>query len=93
MPTYQVKCHKCGKLFEEFTRIKDRLGIKCKCGGSTEIQFNGNSVTLQTTMYGREGKPLVLEHMTEGPPFVEVTSKQGLRDAWKEHDCISHTLD
>lgn len=73
--------------------MKDRLEIKCKCGGNTAIQFSGNSVTLLDVMFGKESKPLVLEHMTEGPPFVEVTSKQQLRDACKKHDCISHTLD
>jgi len=92
---YRVKCLKCGKVFDEFARIEDRLQIKCECGGSTEIWFAGlTSVNLRTTMYGRENKPLVLEHMTEeDDDIVKVTSKQQLRDAVKEHNCISPILD
>ena len=75
--------------------MEDRGKIKCECGGGTEIWFGGlTSINLRTTMYGRENKPLVLEHMTElGEPVVEVTTKQQLRNACKEHDCISPILD
>jgi len=92
---YQVKCLKCGKVFSDFARIDDRNKIKCKCGGSTEIWFAGlTSLNLQTTMYGRENKPLILEHMTEDDDdIVKVTSKQQLKDAVREHNCISPILD
>jgi len=93
MPTYRVTCETCGNMFDESAKIKDRNKITCfKCGGSTIIRLV--SVALRTTMYGRENKPLVLEHMTEvGEPNVEVTTKQQLKEACKEHECISPILD
>lgn len=98
MPTYKVKCNNCSKIFEEFAYVEDKYKIRCKCGGNINIlspkPYITGTIGLQTTMYGRENKPLVLEHMTEDDnDIVKVTSKQQLRDACKKHDCISHTLD
>jgi len=40
VPTYQLKCKKCGHKFDEFAKVKDRLKIKCeKCGGDTQIMI------------------------------------------------------
>jgi len=93
VPTYRVECKTCGNIFDEFAKIENRNGIKCfRCGGGTSIRLV--SIGLRTTMYGRENKPLVLEHMTEvGEPNVEITTKQQLKEACKEHDCISPILD
>lgn len=92
MPTYHLKCSLCGKVFDEFAKIDDRNDIKCECGGSTK--WVPTAFNYQSIMFGRENKPLVLEHMTEvGEPNVEVTTKQQLREACKEHNCISPILD
>lgn len=94
MPTYQVKCHKCGKVFSELVKMEDRNKIKCKCGGTTEIWFGGiPSVNLRTTMYGRENKPLVLEHLAKDESIVYVTSKSQLKRELKKHGGISPILD
>ena len=89
---YRVKCLKCSKVFDTFAKIDDMKDIKCECGGSTKwvpTRFNYQSV-----MFGRENKPLVLEHMTEeDDDVVKVTTKQQLKDAVKEHNCISPILD
>jgi len=37
VPLYQLKCNKCSKEFEEFSRVDDRNDIKCECGGETSI--------------------------------------------------------
>ncbi len=91
MPTYQVKCNKCGNVFEELVKIGNIDKIKCECGGSTK--WVPTRCNYQSTMFGKENKPLVLEHMTEDGPFVQVTTKQQLREACKKHDCISPILD
>lgn len=93
MPTYRVKCKDCSNTFDELAKIETRNGIKCfKCGGDTEIQIV--SVGLCTTMFGRENKPLVLEHMTEeDDDIVSVTTKSQLKEECKKHNCISPILD
>lgn len=72
--------------------MDDMDKIKCECGGSTEwvpTRFNYLGV-----MFGKENKPLVLEHMTDiDEPNVEVTTKQQLRGACKKHNCTSPILD
>lgn len=92
MPTYRVRCSKCSKVFDAFVKMDDRNKIKCECGGSTKwvpTRFNYQSI-----MFGRENKPLVLEHMTDiDEPNVEVTSKQQLIEACKKHNCTSPILD
>ena len=90
MPTYQVKCEKCGKVFDELVMIKDRNKIKCQCGGSTRIM--PVALGLRTTMYGRENKPLVLEHLVE-EGAVHVTTKSQLKRELKKHGGISPILD
>ena len=92
MPTYRVKCQKCSNVFVEFSSMDNRNKIKCICGGDTEIQIV--SVGLCTTMFGRENKPLVLEHMTEeDDDIVSVTTKSQLKEECKKHNCISPILD
>jgi len=94
MPTYRVKCRKCGRVFDELVEIADRNNIKCDCGGTTEIWFGGvTSVNLKTTMYGRENKPLVLEHLAKDESVVYVTSKSQLKGELKKHGGISPILD
>jgi len=94
MPTYQVKCHKCNKIFTELVRIEDRNKIRCECGGTTEIWFGGTgSVNLRTTMYGRENNPLVLEHLAKDESIVYVTSKSQLKRELEKHGGISPILD
>lgn len=94
MPTYRVKCRKCNKVFDAFARIENRNKIKCDCGGTTEIWFGGgSSVNLRTTMYGRENKPLVLEHLAKDESVVYVTSKSQLKRELKKHGGISPILD
>ena len=94
MPIYRVKCHKCNKVFDELVKISDRNKIKCKCGGTTEIWFGGtSSVNLRTTMYGRENKPLVLEHLAKDESVVYVTTKSQLKRELKKHGGISPILD
>jgi len=45
-------------------------------------------------MFGKENKPLVLEHMTEvGEPVISVTSKNQLRAACEKQNVISPILD
>ena len=66
--------------------------IKCECGGSTE--WVPTACHYCSIMFGKENKPLVLEHMTDiDEPNVEVTTKQQLQEACKEHNCISPILD
>jgi len=92
MPTYRVRCNDCDKVFDTFVKMKERHEIKCECGGSTE--WVPTAFNYQSVMFGKENKPLVLEHMTEvGEPNVEVTTKQQLKEACKEHNCISPILD
>ena len=92
MPMYRVKCLKCHKVFEEFARIGNIDKIKCECGGDTS--WVPSACNYQSTMFGKENAPLVLEHMTEmGEPLVKVTTKSQLKEACKEHDCISPILD
>lgn len=92
MPTYRVRCNRCNKVFDSFAKIKDRHDIKCECGGST--RWVPTVCNYQSVMFGKENKPLVLEHMTEvGDPVVEVTTKQQLQRACKTHNCISPILD
>ena len=89
---YQVKCQQCGKVFDEYAKIGEIDKIKCECGGSTK--WVPTACNYQSIMFGKENKPLVLEHMTEDDDdIVKVTSKQQLRRACIEHDCISHILD
>ncbi|UCG31409.1 MAG: zinc ribbon domain-containing protein [candidate division WOR-3 bacterium] len=39
MPTYEFKCKKCGKEFEEFTTISGKNKVKCpKCKSSSLCQ-------------------------------------------------------
>ena len=92
MPTYLVKCSRCGKVFEKLTKIDDMNKIKCECGGDTK--WVPSACNYQSTMFGKENKPLVLEHMTEeDDDIVSVTTKSQLREACKKHDCISPILD
>lgn len=93
MPIYHLKCQICNKVFDEFAKIGDISKIKCKCGGGTK--WVPSACNYQSVMFGKENKPLVLEHMTEmdDPNIVEVTTKSQLREACKEHDCISPILD
>ena len=94
MPTYRVKCRKCNKVFDVLVKMDDRNKVKCKCGGTTEIWFGGiGSVNLKTTMYGRENKPLVLEHLAKDESIVYVTSKSQLKRELKKHGGISPILD
>ncbi len=42
MPTYEYKCTKCGKRFEQLQRITEAPLKKCpKCGGKPERQMSG----------------------------------------------------
>ena len=92
MPIYRVKCNNCGKVFDAYSSIKNRHNIKCECGGDTK--WVPTACHYQSIMFGKENKPLVLEHMTDiDEPNVEVTTKQQLRQACKEHNCISPILD
>lgn len=37
MPTYEYKCHKCGKKFEKLQRMSEKPLAKCiHCGGKVE---------------------------------------------------------
>lgn len=79
-------------MFNAFTRIADMHEIKCECGGST--QWVPTACHYSSIMFGKENKPLVLEHMTDiDEPDVEVTTKQQLQEACKKHNCISPILD
>ena len=81
-------------MFSELVKVEDIDKIKCKCGGTTEIWFGGAfSVSLETTMYGRENKPLVLEHLAKDESIVYVTSKSQLKRELKKHGGISPILD
>jgi hypothetical protein len=91
VPTYRVRCKKCNKVFEEFTCIEARNDIKCWCGG--EITIVPSAIGLRTTMYGRENKPLVLEHLAKDESIVYVTSKQQLKRELIKHQGISPILD
>jgi len=91
MPTYQVKCLKCNKVFTELVKMSDRNKIKCECGGSTK--WMPSALHTQDTMYGRENKPLVLEHLAKDESIVYVTSKSQLKRELKKHGGISPILD
>lgn len=91
MPTYRVRCKKCNKVFEEFAFIVGRNKIECSCGGATVIV--PANIGLRTTMYGRENKPLVLEHLAKDESTVFVTSKQQLKRELIKHEGISPILD
>lgn len=44
MPTYEYRCHGCGKKFERFQKITDPvIGICPFCGGETERLISGGS--------------------------------------------------
>jgi len=90
---YRVKCQQCGKIFDEYAKVNGMNKIKCKCGGSTK--WVPTTCNYQSVMFGKENKPLVLEHMTEvdDPNTVKVTTKSQLRRACEEHNCISPILD
>ena len=91
MPTYRVKCQKCSKVFEYLTNIDNRNNIKCDCGG--DIIILPGCITTQTTMYGRENSPLILEHLAKDESIVYVTSKQQLKRELIKHEGISPILD
>jgi hypothetical protein len=44
-------------------------------------------------MYGRENKPLVLEHLAKDESVVFVTSKQQLKRELTKHEGISPIID
>jgi putative FmdB family regulatory protein len=76
MPTYDYKCLKCGREFQEFQKMSDKPGAKCpKCGGKAERQmsaggglvFKGSGFYL--TDYGRNA------HRKSGP--AEKKSESG----------------
>jgi DNA-directed RNA polymerase subunit RPC12/RpoP len=95
LSTHHVKCLNCGKEFQEIAWAVDVGKIRCACGGNTKICHKSNtSISCGFTMFGRENKPLVLEHMTEDDDdIVSVASKNQLREACKKHSCISPILD
>jgi len=83
MPLYDFQCLKCKKKFEAFSRIDDRLGMKCKCGGKT-------SVLLSTA-----NKDWFRKHINEdfdGTP-IEVKSKGHLKELCKKHGVYARALD
>ena len=83
---YHYKCKKCGKVFDEFAKIKDRHKVKCECGGDAIIWFGGiKSVALHVW------KPYWEENITHHPVYVE--SKQHLKELCKKYDCVAHRLD
>jgi len=69
----------------------DRNKIRCSCGGGTDII--PSNIGLRTTMYGRENKPLVLEHLAKDESVVYVTTKQQLKRELIKHEGISPILD
>jgi len=90
VPVYLVKCNKCSKIFEEFAIIGNIDKIKCECGGDTK--WVPSACHYQSIMFGKENKPLELEHMAYDET-EHITTKSQLREACKKHNCISPILD
>jgi len=83
MPLYDFKCLRCGKEFEGFSKMNDRLNIQCSCGGGTEI--------LCSTV----NKDWFRKHINEdfdGTP-IEVGSKGQLKELCKKHGVYARCLD
>ena len=86
MPTYQVRCKECNKIFDAFVKIEDRYKIKCECGGDAKVWFGG-----LTTVAAHVWTPYWEENICHQPVLVE--SKKHLKELCKEHDVIAHRLD
>ena len=86
MPTYQLKCKKCEKIFDKFAKIKDIDKIKCDCGGDAIVWFGG------LKGFGNMiWKPYWEENITHQPVLVE--SKKHLKELCDKNDCVAHRLD
>jgi len=82
MPLYDYRCLKCGKEFEQFSKIDNRLEVKCSCGGKTEI--------LMSTVHKDWFRPGYWEDFDDKPIYV--SSKNHLKRLCREYGVYSRAL-
>jgi len=80
VPLYRLKCKECNNVFEETSKVDDRNGIKCKCGGETSI------VIQPMTFHIFE--PFDHPNLTSKP--VRVNSKKHLKELDKKYNMTSY---
>ncbi len=86
MPTYHIKCKKCGKVFDEYSTIDNRYKIKCMCG-STGVMWFGGLKRFAAHIW----IPYLEENIKHQPVMIE--SKQHLKKLCKDNDVVAHRLD
>jgi len=82
VPLYDFQCLKCGKGFEQFSKLDNRLNVKCSCGGKTSICL---------TTAKRDWFRVHINEDFDGTP-IEVTSKKHLKELCKKHGVYSRAL-
>ena len=83
MPLYDLLCLRCERTFEAFSKVNDRLKIRCSCGGKTKI--------LLTALNRDWFRPHINEDF-DGTP-IEVKSRGQLKELCKKHGVYARCLD
>ena len=80
MPLYAYRCEKCGREWEEWRKIEERLDVKCECGGKAVIDFRkfGKRNVMFFTPYTYEDLDVYPIHITSKKQLKEECKKRGL---------------
>ncbi|HEY2804996.1 MAG TPA: FmdB family zinc ribbon protein [Gemmatimonadales bacterium] len=83
MPTYDYKCPKCGKEFQQVQKITAKAGAKCpRCGSKAERQLSGGAGLVfkgsgfYLTDYGRSGQTPRKSESSESSSGEKSTSEK-----------------
>ena len=85
MPIYAYKCRKCGRRWEEWKRIEERLEVRCECGEKGEIDFS--QFGKHTIMFFT---PYIYTDIDVYP--IEITSKRQLKRECEKRGLVAARL-